>query len=468
MMSFATEFPIDHHKTPDDFVRAIKTWITGSPHTSLVEDDLSSLGATGEKRVEKDNEIVDCLRATTESDDVVGIRHARRQDGLRWTITAVFSRTSTDSWVGLRVWCESDHPAIRVPPAKKPVLVRTLLETLGGAADGGLCVGRAALRLRDTDIEVAARLILGKSGCRLPVVYVSAGPRGHLSVDADRLAADLAGMAHVVVEPNRAFSLRLMIDVNSENVYGGTVGIYWPDGAGRRSFFIGPQFNSQGEIAEAINGEIRTALTNRLGLERCAWAAAQEAVSRQAIRQLQASGSKEVQKYVETFDKELAAKSEMLEAADREIKRLRMEIRIYETRMSKEAGSLLSAGVERDFYPNEILGFVRDAVREAILRVQPDSRRQHVLNSIVAANCGGEDVSDAMREKVKQLLRGSTGVDAKIQRGLQDLGFSISSDGKHYKLVYHDDDRYTFTLSKTGSDHRGGLNAAKAIGRLFF
>ena len=48
------------------------------------------------------------------------------------------------------------------------------------------------------------------------------------------------------------------------------------------------------------------------------------------------------------------------------------------------------------------------------------------------------------------------------------MGFRISNGGKHYKLVYQGDDRYTYTLPSSGSDHRGGLNAANDIGRLMF
>jgi hypothetical protein len=79
-------------------------------------------------------------------------------------------------------------------------------------------------------------------------------------------------MAHVVVEPNRPFSLRLKIEVDSENVYGGTVGIYWPEGGGRRSFFIGREYESGDDIAGAIFDEVRMALTNRRSLDRSSYA----------------------------------------------------------------------------------------------------------------------------------------------------------------------------------------------------
>lgn len=469
MLSFATEFPIEHARESADFLRAIQAWVIGSPHTRLTQEDFAEFHVSNETRVQKGTESLETLRVSAADEDAAGIRYTRRHDdGLEWVTTIVFSRTGTGSWVGIRVSCESSHPAVRLPPAKKPVVVRTLLQNLGGAADCTLRVGDSPFRLDNTDIDLAARLIRGTSGCRLPVVYVSAGFQGNYIVDSDRLASDLAGMAHVVVEPNRPFSVRLKIEVDSENVYGGTVGVYWPDGAGRRSFFIGREFESNEQLARAIIEEVRTALTNRRPLERCTWAFVQAAASRQAIQALRATGSQEVEKYIETFDKEIASKSNQLEDAEREILRLQAELRIYEARLPARTASLLRAGSEQDLYANEVFSIVRDALHDASTRVPVGSRRDHVLGAILTANPEREEVAASMREKLKELLRGSRGVDAKIRRGLEEMGFSITEEGKHYKLVFQGDDRYTFTLPKSGSDHRGGLNAASDIGRLLF
>lgn len=466
MLSFATEFPIEPARNAEDFLRAIQAWIVGSPHTRLTQPDFEEIHVNSEARVRKGPETLETLRVSTPDEDAAGVRYIKRAGGLEWLSTIVFSRTSSGAWVGIRVSCESSHPAARLPPAKKPVVVRTLLQDLGGSADGALRVGDSPIRLGNTDIDLAARLIRGTSGCRLPIVYVSADFQGNPIVDSDGLARDLAGMAHVVVEPNRPFSIRLKIEVNSENVYGGTVGVYWPDGAGRRSYFIGREFESSDQLSRAIIEEVRTALTNRRALERCTWASVQEAASRQAIQALRASGSQEVEKYIQTFDKELAAKSDRLEDAETEIRRLRAELQIYEARIPAGSGSLLRAGNEQDLYPNEVFGIVRDALQDASTRVPSDSRRQHVLAAILAANPADEDIAASMRSRIKQLLRGSKGVDAKVRRGLEEMGFSITEQGKHYKLVFQGDDRYTFTLPKSGSDHRGGLNAASDISRL--
>lgn len=463
-----TEFPIEHTRGSHDFLAAIQAWVLGSPHTQLEAEDISGLLSSADSSVRKGNEGIGALRVTSGESEVAGIRYSRTDDSLEWVTSVVFSRTASDSWVGVRVSCESLHPAVHLPIAKKPVVVRTLLQQLGGASDGALEVKGTPLRLRNSDIDTAARLIKGTSGCRLPIVYVSVGFRGDYIVDTDRLANDLAGMAHVVVEPNRPFSLRLKLEVESENVYGGSIGVYWPDGGGRRTFFIGRNFESADEVAKALFEEIRTALTNRRGLERCTWASAQEAASRQELQILRSSGSQEVERYVENFDKELAAKDQRIEDAEREIERLRAELRRYEVRLPAGTASPLRTGTEQDLYPNETFNILRAAVDDAYSRVPGDSRRQHVLAALLQANPQREDIAASNRERLKQLLRGSTSMSAATRRGLEDMGFVIKDDSKHYKLVFLGDDRYTFSLARTGSDHRGGLNAASDIGRLLF
>lgn len=468
MLSFATEFSVDASRTTADFLQAMVTWISGSPHTSLSADMLRELQQKEEASVLSGNERVESLVSRTADLDLAGIRYGRHDDDLEWLTTIVFSRTSFDAWIGIRVECESLHAAARLPSAKKPVVVRTVLESLGGAADGPLPVRDQAHILTNTDIELAAKLIRGDAGCRLPIVYVSARFQGGYLVDVNRLSADLSGMAHVVVEPNRPFSVRLQLEVDSENVYGGTIGIYWPEGGGRRAFYLGGEYSTPGHLAAAIKDEVRAALLNRRPIARCTWAFVRETASRQAIQSLKVSGSKAIEDYVKTFDQEIEAKNQRLEDAEREIQRLHNELRKYEARAGTASAGLLKPGRERDVYANEVLGILLDAIEDAATRVPQDSRRQHVLTSILEANKLENNPLEGRREHLKKLLRGMSTIDGKMRRELEGMGFSISEDGKHFKLVFQGDDRYTYTLPKSGSDWRGGLNAASDIARLLF
>ncbi len=466
MLLFATEFPVGSDRTTADFLRAMVTWISGSPHTKFSAEALRELQQIDEADVESGNERVQSLVTSTPDVDLAGIRYGRHDEGLEWLTSVVFSRTSSDAWVGIRVECESQQASARLPPAKKPVVVRTVLESLGGAADGPLPILGSAHILGNTDIELTAKLIRGDAGCRLPIVYVSSRFQGGHILDVNRLAADLSGMAHIVVEPNRPFSVRLQLEVDSENVYGGTVGIYWPEGGGRRAFFLGGEYSNPGQLASAINFEVRTALLNRRPTARCTWGYVRETASRQAIQSLKASGSGVIDDYVKTFDQEIEAKNQRLEDAEKEIQRLRNEIRVLEARAGTASGGLLRLGRERDLYPNEMLGMLIDTIEDAATRVPQDSRRQHVLTSIIESNRLDDAPSAARREQLKKLLRGMTTIDGKMRRELEGMGFSISEDGKHFKLVFQGDDRYTYTLPKSGSDWRGGLNAASDIARL--
>lgn len=467
MLSFATEFPVRSDRQPLNFISCIMRWILGSPHTAFSESELAPMLSEAEWVGRKRNESIHLLHFDVSGAGSAAVRYVRHDNDLQWTTTIVFSSGASDALVATRVMCESTHPAVRLPQARKPVVLRVILEDLEGGVDGPLQVMGSPHLLRPSDIGLAADLLLGKASCRLPVVYLSAGFHGEYLLDPNRLANDLAGMAHVVVEPDRPFSLRLKLEVASVNVYGGTVGIYWPDGGGRRSFFLGDEHETPGDIARAVFAELRAALVNRRPLHRCTWAAVQEAASRSAFEFLRSSGSQEVDRYIEQFDREVAAKQEKIDDAEREIQRLRNDLAIFEARQAAVGTLSLNTGAEQDLYPNEILSFLREALQDAIGRVPSDSRRQHVLQALLAAMPEVAE-PEARRERLKGILRDFRGLDRESRKELQSFGFEISEDGKHVKVRFQGDDRYTFTLPKSGSDHRGGLNAASDIGRLLF
>lgn len=465
MLSFATEFPVAALATSASFLAAVREWLLGSPHTVFESSDLVSFEEQAEWSAKKSNELIEVLRFDSTTSSTAAVRYTKVDGGLEWVSTVVFSQASPSGWIGIRTSCESQHPSVRLPAARKPVFVRTFLNRLSGGIDGELTVSASARALANSEVPLAARCLSGQSGCRLPVVYVSAKFQSGHSVNASALADALAGMAHVVIEPNRPFSVRLMQEVRSENVYGGAVGIYWPDGGGRRSFFPGRQFESPAELERAVVEEVRLAFVNRRPLAHTTWASVQEQISRHKFAELRAAGSTAVEEYVQNFDKEAKAKQQELEDAEQEISRLQAEIRKYQSQSPMQSGMSLQTAPEQDLFAGEILGIVRDALADAISRVTNDSRRQHVLLSLVSANSPTGE-ADAMRSRLKSLLRDYRSMDAKVKAGLQELGFDVADDGKHIKIVFQGDDRYTFTMPKSGSDVRGGLNLAGDISRL--
>ena len=67
------------------------------------------------------------------------------------------------------------------------------------------------------------------------------------------------------------------------------------------------------------------------------------------------------------------------------------------------------------------------------------------------------------QDEIKNMLKSYDGLNKTSRQELIDFGFEITDDGKHYKLIFCGDNRYSTALSKTPSDHREGKNAASEI-----
>jgi hypothetical protein len=134
-----------------------------------------------------------------------------------------------------------------------------------------------------------------------------------------------------------------------------------------------------------------------------------------------------------------------------------------------DSSSPLADGKERDLYPGERRGLLVQVLREGLKSVREGSRRYHVAEDIINAN--EEDVpspSDVLAEQVKDALRGYTVIGKKERKVLEEIGFELDGDGKHIKAVFRGDSRYMFTLAKTPSDGRVGLNIASDIKKILF
>lgn len=70
------------------------------------------------------------------------------------------------------------------------------------------------------------------------------------------------------------------------------------------------------------------------------------------------------------------------------------------------------------------------------------------------------------RCELKNALKSYSGMTKTLRRKLSSLGFTITDGGKHYKLYFREDKHHSYTLSKTPSDSRSGLNFATDVLRM--
>lgn len=462
MLTFAIEIPVKTDSELDALLDVAKLWIAGSPHGKIPPAQIESAFRNDGNAINCDQEHILVVRTEAEHCSLAGVQYSRvEKNALRWSTELIGRKALDDFRVAIRVRCDALVPATRLPTPKKPYIVRQVFTRLGGGLDGSTPVSELVHELGNSEIEYAAALIKGEESRSLPVVYVSALPTGGYLLNPRRLAAWLSGMAHVFVEPNRWFSVRLMHEVKRQNAYGGTIGIYWPNGQGPRKYFNARVGQSGQELGEAISADIRSALVHRQPDRELTWAFVEETRSARALEELRQKGSTELNEYVTQFDAESNARKAQLEDAEREIWRLRAEVRRLESE-SNRVGDILRDGEEIDLFPGERVGIVADALQAALNKTRVDSRRYHVLTDLISAN----DV-ESDREKVEAQLRAALEayrtMDGNRRSLLEKLGFTVTEEGKHYKAVFMQDGRYTFSIPKTSSDHRAGMNLVSDI-----
>ncbi|MFT3718644.1 hypothetical protein [Pseudorhodoferax sp.] len=467
MASFAAEFPIDPQRSTHDVIRLACQWITGSPHSAFEHDALIGLPHSGEQSVSVGAEQVTLAHSPTLDGEVGGLRYERSEESLAWTTTIVSLKSSGKHILRMEVVCEALSTLARLPPPKKPYFIKQALSELGGGNDGEIPVTDQPFRLSAGEESAAAKLILGTAHNSLPIVYVSAGFGDQYLVDPAELARFVGGLAHVIVEPNRAFSHIVKRLTRSRNVFGGAIGVYWPNSEKRISYFGEESARAGKALAIKIAKDIRVALSNRRQRSNCTWAHLKEAVAKSRYEQLKADGSTELNQYVSAFDDEIAAKQQVVIERDQEIARLNSEIRRLSSIEQAAQGGLIELGEEQDLYQGEVRDIIISALQDAVGRVVKNSRREHVLSDLLNTNVPGGR-AEAMSEEIKALLRDYRSMDAKTRTALTRLGFELSEDGKHWKAIFQGDSRYTFSFPKTGGDYRGGLNTVRDINNALF
>lgn len=467
MIVWATEFPLPADAELADVLKTAEEWLTGSPHHPWGDMEFGEAPFGEVIESVREGQTVKRARFANANSEWAGLRHIWIENENReWTTDVVAWSHDDLARVAVRLECHLLVPGTKLPTPRKPYLAKMLVERFAGGEDAWMKVSDTPVRLEEYQVGDIASIIDGSVPSQLPVVYVSSGP-GHMDqVDPDELSKWLSGMAHVVVEPSRNFSFALARNVNRNNPYGGAVAILWPRGFERQTRLFPKDFASPNRLATDVSDRIRSALAAVRPTPELTWTFLQEQIARQRIDELRSSGSTKVDDYIDAFDAELAAKDKRIQEAEREIGRMYAELARAEAASSSGSG-VLSAGSEPEYYPSEITDTVLYALALSKSSINSNGRRMHIVDDLLNSNeSSGTD--EELASEIKHALTNSRGLDPSGRRALEDIGFSIEDDGKHYKAKYHGDNRYSFSISRTASDHRSGKNLASDVIKSLF
>jgi hypothetical protein len=316
---------------------------------------------------------------------------------------------------------------------------------------------------------ILAEAINGDVKYQLPIVYVSKTYYNEDPVDARRIAGRLKGVAHILVQKDRWLNSKIRYACNDQNEFYGAVGIYYPNQAlARKRFLYRAYEGSDDVLMEKVIRSVIQYSNSQMIDSLYTWSGVNNALLRDRYssqREERIAAERESQKAHEDAD-------ELISSVDEEIKELKEQVSqltkandalMYENQGLKakldasEDVPVIWLGDEDDFFRGEIKDMILEAISERLKDTLPKTRRYDVLSDILQKN-NYEMLLEKRAARIKNLLKDYTGLSSILRQELLDLGFTITEEGKHYRLTYYGDGRYKTTFAKTPSDHRAGKN----------
>lgn len=476
MLPFATEFPVTPLENRAAFVAEVIAWLRGSDYSTVFaassETELNGENAhlvskTGEELRLRELDRADRWEAT-------GFRHDYPDGkGRIWRTEGVLRRQVGylgQDLIRLRTQCLAQKPGVRLDMPQKPYLVKSLLKNGWAGSDGKFVVSDSPVWLDDSEnsITTARAVTVGDASRWLPIVYISAtGNNTWLLTNTEitKLAYDLGGVAHVVVEPDRAFSFRLREKTDGRNAYGGTVGLSVPERGFLRRYYLGWQIQDSEQLTDAVK-VASINLRGQMPAHGWDWTELQEqALRAQRERDRNKLTSQEIERL---FEQEIANLQDRIQQLEGQI----INQSVAEVVGSDEGEFLIDNLVQLigpEIYSGEISDRLRFAAKTTLSFTEQISldRRSKIVFQRLLEKLPESPALNELLEDLGRATKDPKRVAAEITALMKRHGYQEKSDNKHIRLEAKQgvDGLDTITVPKTPSDSRGLKNLRAQIER---
>jgi len=409
-----------------------------------------------------------CFVDYSEAGVLVAYHSGTDRKGVEWRLSVVFHYVSHELFVQLNN-SETTESGRFLRKFRKPDLIDELVDLGVIRKDGCIDISYSSHDIYLDNIDQVKKIIEGSMGNILPIIFLSTTPYGYYAVDPERLADIYAGLAHIFAQRNEEVTYILKDEYQMNIPYGGSIAIYFPIKS------LQPNLTAFGRYDERqILNRISKALAFYFKSQNYGRMTTYDEISsivlsgrNKSLKSQNEQIIEENQKIVdenrsivETFDIDLKKTGEENDHLKKRNADLEKENQILRQRLEQaENVPLLFYGSEEDLYPGEIKELLIDML--AGLNLKPGSRRADIISDLLKSN-KIESTLKQRHEEVKDIFIHHKGLDRDQINRLEKLGFTVTSDGKHNKLVYYKNS-YATVFSKTASDFRSGKNAAALI-----
>ena len=473
----ATEFPVSGKATKASFIANVSAWLKGTRYSKIFDNsndieedaDFSSIRAASGEELS--------IREISEDQGLIaiGFRHDNPDNrGRLWRTEAVLkfaTQPFEQSLIRIRTLCVAQNSRAILEVPKKPYLIKSLLIDDWGGDDGLLKVSDVPLFLAEAteDIDLAANIVSGLASRRLPIVYISANSNcshelAHDSIE--KLAYDLGGIAHIVVEPNRRFSFELRELAYGRNAYGGTIGIYAPTNGLSGRVYRNWQHPTEQALSDRVK-ETVTGIRSRMPAAGWDWTELQEFALRQ--RRKSHGEDSDFAELEQLYLEEISTLKEQITDYRKNIESLNASLAIDETDDSslESAFDSIKENIGGELYNGEILDRLRLAAQIAQRyqdREGTDARSIATFSAIVES----VGISKGLCEFFEQLSRTTKdlkNLHVRVPALLAQHGFDAITMNKHAKMTPRSGmlGLGPITVPITSSDYRASQNLKSQI-----
>lgn len=467
MLLYSTRLAVTKEFSREALIRLVEEWNRSTPYRENLIPDFTW---HGEENIRYGNDRLWLEIATVPRKPVTAVRY-EKQDGLGriWNTDYIVDHGRQQLVIQLdRTYTDG---ALRESLAfSTPHFISLLIDHGYLAPDGPLPVQRTPLDVGEAKLPLLQPLLADPGKCALPLVYISRRRDGRPAFDPLLLGSKLKGAAHLIMADAKVPAGLLQRAGLAET--GGAVGLYLPHG--RRTFPYRPGDRDGTALLERTARAVLDYGNARVIPEELTWNGAKQAILDARSRDQEKArclaekelkeAEKEVQDYIAAFDDDQKRLQEQNRELIRQLQSLQQENQGLRRRLDRQGREpVLFLGDEMEFYPGEIREMILDAVEDTLTKgCRPGSRRYDVLKDILQNN-PHEHIRAQREETLKQLFKGYRTLTPLLRQALKEMGITITGTGKHYRLTYYGDERYKDTLSKTGSDHREGMNNVRQI-----
>ena len=473
MLLFSTILKIDKSLTRDDFLNLVIEWNQGSPHENNVIPNLNWDGSYNQKF---GDETISLEFKEYRNEEIIAVRYVKKlDDGIIWKTDYIMN--FRDYKMSIMLDRSFTEDAIGVDPSfTTPLFIKLLIEKGYVVNDNDLPVVMDPHMIDCENLNVLTAVINETKTYDLPIVYVSKTFSNNIPIDVDKLAYALKGVAHIFVQSDLRTNTLIREQCDNANEYNGAIGIYYQSDLMKHKRFLNyeyfdPTITRQNIVKDIINFTNQQSIDPLYTWDGVTTFLLKDRFKSQKDKRTKAETTKEeTDELLESFSSDFDALTEENSRLRDNISDLENELAFYKDAFNKKTvndSGFLSNGSEKEFFQDEKKELILSVLSDSLASIKEDTRRKHIVQDIIQQNTI-KDVLGKKREEVKRLLTDYSGLNGKLKQELQQLGFAITEDGKHYKLTYFNDKRYIIHMAKTPSDGRAGKNNVSNINNKVF